>query len=265
MKDEIRLEINNGKAILTIDRPQAMNALNWAAQRKFAEAVDIMSRTNGLRIAIITASGNRSFVSGGDVKEIANNPDPEAGDRLNRVMGTALERLTTVRFPVMAAINGDAVGGGCEILTACDLRVAAPHSRFRFAQINMALTTGWGGSPRLFHLIGLSRALDLLLTGRFFNAQEALSIGFVNRLSPEGESVLELANKWADELIELPSQALAAMKELAWSSTRLPRAQVLSLEKSHFIDLWLRDDHREALEAFSEKRSPEFNRKPASL
>jgi enoyl-CoA hydratase/carnithine racemase len=264
MNDEIQLQIGGGKAVLTINRPQARNALNSTSQRRFAEIVDIISSTNGLRIVIITASGHSSFVSGGDIKEIAANPDPETGEHLNRVMGSALHKLTSLPFPVLAAVNGDAIGGGCEILTACDLRMAVPHARFRFAEITVALTTGWGGTARLFHLIGLSRTLDLLLTGRFFGAKEALDIGFVNRLVPEGENVLTWANKWADELIRLPRHALAAAKELAWASASMPLEEVLSLEKSHFINLWLKSDHREALQAFADKRSPEFNQKLTS-
>ncbi len=259
MKEELILSINDGLAIITINRPRSRNALDGATQEKFASVVELLFATPSLRVVIITASGSTTFVSGGDIKELLNDPNPAAGERLNRIMGHALDRLTQLPVPVIGAANGDAVGGGSEILTACDLRIAAVKARFRFAEVSMALSTGWGGTARLVRMIGLSRALDLLLTGRTFDAEEALNSGFINRIVAGNDEVLDVACRWAGELLNLPKHALAAAKELAWASTVMTMDEVLSLERARFSQLWLQADHLEAMNAFAEKRAPRFN------
>ena len=153
MTNPIVYEITeNGIAILRVNRPQARNALNWAAQEAFATAVSQTAQNETVRVLIITGTGDQAFVAGGDLKELANHPETAAGERLNRVMSRALAELTQLPIPVIAAVNGDAFGGGCEILTACDLRICAAHARFSFAQVKNALTTGWGGTGRLVPL-----------------------------------------------------------------------------------------------------------------
>ena len=135
---------------------------------------------------------------------------PEAGVRLNRIMSEALEQLAKLPLPVLAAVNGDAAGGGCEIIAACDLRLAAEDAQLRWVQVRMGLTTGWGGTARLVRLIGASRAMALLLTGESISAAEAYRIGFVQRLVPAGEPVLPVAIAWAQRLVVLPRDALGA-------------------------------------------------------
>jgi enoyl-CoA hydratase/carnithine racemase len=161
--------------------------------------------------------------------------------------------------PVIAAVNGDAVGGGCEIMTACDLRMVASRARFHFAQVKVGLTTGWGGTARLARLIGQSRAMELLLTGRSFDAQEAMEMGFVHRLVPQSGHVLESAQAWADSLTNLPRESLAATKQLVQAAARLDVAESNQLETALFTDLWATPDHLEALDAFVNKRPPQFN------
>jgi enoyl-CoA hydratase/carnithine racemase len=257
MSEEIQLQTENGIATLRINRPQARNALNWAAQEEFAAAVTTVSQDPVVRLLIITGAGDQAFVAGGDLKELSRHPEPAAAARLNRVMKHALTQLTELPIPVMAAVNGDAFGGGCEIVTACDLRIAVAHARFSFAQVKNAVTTGWGGTGRLVRLIGQSRALDLLLTSRLFDAAEAKQMGLVHRVVPEA---LETAvHEWATELVQLPRAALAATKLLAYAATQLPASEINQLETEIFIDLWSHPDHMEAMNAFMEKRKPIFN------
>jgi enoyl-CoA hydratase len=262
MADEILYQVQEGLGVLTINRPPARNALNWAAQEQFAAAVAAAARDPGLRALIVTGAGDQAFASGGDLKELIDHPETASGERLKRVMSDALAGLTELPVPVIAAINGDAVGGGCEIITACDLRLATTRARFRFAQVQVALTTGWGGTGRLVYLIGQSRALELLLTGRLFTAEEALRIGFVHRLVPEDQEVLAAARQWAAELALLPRQALAATKNLVQSAGRLSLPEVTKLESRLFTDLWPQADHLEAMAAFVEKRRPLYNQPP---
>lgn len=249
-----------GIATLRVNRPAARNALNWEAQERFAAAVTAVAAAPAARALIITGSGDRSFVSGGDLKELSAHPETAAGERLNRVMGEALAQLTALPVPVIAAVNGDAFGGGCEIVTACDLRLARATARFSFAQVKVGLTTGWGGAGRLVRLLGQSHALELLLTARLFDAAEAQRLGLIHRLVGADEDVVAAARAWAAQLVALPRQALAAMKALVYAAGHLPLPKVQQVETQLFRDLWATPDHLEALAAFAEKRRPVFNR-----
>ena len=260
MKNPILLEtMKNGIAILRVNRPQARNALNWAAQEAFATAVSHTAQNKAIRLLIISGMGDKAFVAGGDLKELAAHPETAAGERLNRTMSRALAQLTALPIPVMAAVNGDAFGGGCEILTACDLRICAAHAHFSFAQVKNGLTTGWGGTGRLVQLIGQSQALELLLTARRFSAEEACRLGLIHRIAPAHISVLDAAIAWAEEIVPLPKHALAATKALAHAAIHLPLSATNAAEADLFLNLWSQPDHIEALNAFVEKRKPEFN------
>jgi len=266
VSDTIIYQVNNeGVAVLKVNRPHARNALNWAAQERFAEIVKAIVNDSFLRALIITGSGDRAFVSGGDLKELHQHPEREAGERLNRVMSNVLNQLRQLPIPVIAAVNGDAFGGGCEIVAACDLRLASARARFGFAQIKNALTTGWGGTSQLVRLIGQSRALELLLTGRIFDAEEAQQLGLIHRLIPETGDVLAAAHKWADEILLLPQETLAATKRLVYATGYLTDSEVAQLETALFVGLWDKQDHLEALQAFAEKRLPIFNQSKEDL
>lgn len=246
-------------AVLRVNRPAARNALTWSAQEAFGRAVQSAREADGLRALIITGTGE-AFVSGGDLKELAGHPEPAAGERLNQVMSQALNGLIALPCPVIAAVSGDAIGGGCEILTACDLRLAAPNARFAFRQVQNGLTTGWGGASRLVALIGQSRAMELLLTGRMFDATEAQALGLIHRLAPPQMAAFDAAYEWAQELLPLPRRALAAAKMLVHAAGHLPPADTDRLEAQLFVNLWPSPDHIEAMDAFAHKRPPIFNR-----
>lgn len=264
MSKGIEYRVNaDGVGLLRVNRPAARNALSWATQEAFAAAVAAARRDESLRVLIITGTGE-GFVSGGDLKELVNHPEPAAGERLNRIMSAALSELAELPCPVIAAVNGDAIGGGCEIVTACDLRLSAAGARFAFRQIHNSLTTGWGGTARLVALIGLSRAMELLLTGRTFNAAEAQAMGLIHRIAAPEADVLDAAFGWAEELRRLPHRALAANKALAHAAAHLSPPDTNSLEAQLFINLWPSADHIEAMEAFTAKRPPVFNRDQAA-
>lgn len=248
-----------GIAVLRVNRPQARNALNWSAQQRFADVVTAVAVNSKIRVLIITGSGKRAFVSGGDLKELIQHPERSAGERLNRVMSAALSDLTKLPIPVIAAINGDALGGGCEIVTAADLRVSVKSARFSFAHVRNGLTTGWGGSGRLVCQVGQSWALELLLTGRLFNAEEARRMGLIHRVVAEDMDVLEAAHGWAQEMLALPREALAATKRLVYAAGNMTLSELGKLEAQQFVELWETPDHMEALAAFQQKRPPLFN------
>ncbi|MCC6603447.1 MAG: enoyl-CoA hydratase/isomerase family protein [Anaerolineae bacterium] len=261
MNQEIILTQQEGIATLRVNRPEARNALNWTAQAAFAEAVAQVAADSAVRVLIISGTGDKAFVSGGDLKELSQHPEREAGERLNRVMREALGQLTRLPIPVIAAVNGDAFGGGCEILTACDLRVATRHARFCFAQVRNALCTGWGGTGRLVNLLGQARALDLLLTARIFSAEEAQQMGLVQQVVDEAAGLETAVTALAHSLIQLPQHALAASKQLVYAASQPAVAATNAQETSLFVDLWSQPDHLEALAAFREKRKPVFGKR----
>jgi len=258
MDQGIEYRVENGVAVLQVNRPWARNALDWAAQEQFAAVVATVAHDAAVRVLIITGTGHNAFVAGGDLKELRAHPEMAAGERLNRIMSQALSQLVKLSIPVIAAVNGDAFGGGCEILTACDLRLAAAHARFSFAQVRQGLTTGWGGTGRLVRLVGQSRAMELLLSARVLDAAEAQQMGLIHRLAPAGEELLAAAHSWAAELKALPRQALAATKTLVHATARLPAAELNQYETKLFTELWSHPDHLEAMAAFVEKRPPLF-------
>lgn len=259
MSNEIILTIENEIATLTVNRPQARNALNWAAQEQFAAAVTAVGQQTAVRLLIITGQGEQGFVAGGDIKELVQHVQPADGARLHGIMSDALQQLSQLPMPVMAAINGDAFGGGCEILAACDLRIAKSSARFCLAQVKNGLTTGWGGAARLVSLVGPGRAMELLLTGRLFTAVEAQQMGLVHRVVATDVAWETAVAEWANELLALPRSALAALKQLVWASTWQTPAQVATLEQALFVQQWVHADHIEAMAAFLQKRPPMFN------
>ena len=246
-----------GIATLRVNRPQARNALNWAAQEAFAAAVQTAAADPDLRVLIISGSGS-AFVAGGDLRELHAHPEREAGERLNRVMGQALAQLAELPCPVIGAVNGDAAGGGVEVLTACDLRLAVPHANFHLVQVRMGLTTGWGGAARLVRLVGLSRALDWMLNGRSLSAAELHQMGFLHRLTAEGEDVLTAAHAWAEELCALPRHSLAALKQLLRFADHNSLREGYARETELFTNLYGTADNREGINAFLEKRPAQF-------
>ena len=249
MSDEILFQIQGGIATLRFNRPQARNALNWRAQEQFAARVEDVARDKALRVLILTGTGG-AFVSGGDLKELSRGDLSANGQRLSRVMSGALAQMMRLPLPIIAAVNGPAVGGGCEILLACDLRVAAGAARLSFAQARLGLTTGWGGAARLVALVGRSRAADILLRARTLTARQALDMGLLHAVAEDREDVVALAQRWAADLAALPRDALAGMKQLLYAPELRDEQDAERLERQLFNDLWGQPAHRQALASF---------------
>ncbi len=255
MLEYISYTRDNEIGVLKIDQPKTRNALDWSMQLHFAEIVQRCADDATLRALIITGSGS-IFLAGGNIHDQVDRYDAETGARLKRTMTDALIALTQLPYPVFAAINGHAYGGGCELITACDLRVMSADARLHFVQAKMGLTTGWGGTARLVQLVGASRAMEILLTAQGMSAETAQNIGLVHRVTHA--DVLEETLAWARELSQLPSNALGALKQLVWQSTSLTAGY--TAESKHFVQQWQHDNHIEAVQAFVEKRRPIFDR-----
>jgi len=207
---DLRVVVDGGVATLVIDRPQARNAL---ARQTMRELDDVLGSINesGARVLVIRGAGARAFCAGGDLKELEHiRSESEAAD-MAAAMRATLDRIPKLAMPVIAAINGDALGGGAELAVACDFRVAADHARIGFAQISLGLMPAWGASERLAALVGRGRALYMLFSGAIISAGESKALGLVEEVYA-GESFDERVGELARKIAAAPPDALAGIK-----------------------------------------------------
>jgi enoyl-CoA hydratase/carnithine racemase len=216
--------------------------------RRLEAILDELDRAADTTVIILTAAGRESFSAGGDIKYFATLDTREKGREMSLRMQRILDRLASGPRVVIAAINGRALGGGCEILTACHLRISSSSATFGFVQAANGVTTGWGGGARLFQLVGRSHALSLLLTAEPIDAREALRIGLVNRVV-EPEELDREADALARRVSRNSPAALAAMLEMARLNCRVP-PEVSQRETEIFADRWMSNEFRELLERF---------------
>lgn len=242
--------------IVTVNRPEARNAVNRAAWEELDQALTLAERDPACRGLILTASGP-DFISGGDLKEAQSLVTAEQVRSWSDRAKAILNRIGRLPFPVIAAIEGHAVGGGCEIALACDMRIASESARFSFWEVRNAVTTGWGGGRRLQALVGRAAALEFLLTGDTIDSARALAAGLVNRVVPAGQA-LAAATALAEQIAAQPPLAVAAMKGLLYSAEGKTEAEADRLETDQFISTWLSADHAEAIRSFLERRPPKW-------
>jgi enoyl-CoA hydratase len=235
---------------ITIDRAEKRNALSGATLDAIRVAFRSLADDERVSLAILTASGNKAFAAGGDLRELQALRSAEAIEPFTRAARSALDSVRQFPVPVVAALNGDALGGGSELAMACDLRLAAPHIRIGFVQGKLALSTAWGGGIDLMRLLGPARALELLATGRLVAVREALSLGLINAVAPETEADFNsFVRRWCEPWLAQPPQVMRAFKALALAERfGLPRPEREQLEHGHFVANWLHDDHWRAAE-----------------
>ncbi len=236
--------------LLQVNRPHVLNALSWEAMQAFGEAVEA-ARLAAPRVLIVTGSG-RAFIAGGDLKQLADYPTEDDGRRMSRLMTRALHNLEALPFPTIAAINGPARGGGAEVALACDLRILAENADLGFVQVAWFVTPGWGMGQRLLRLVGYSRALEWLLTGKVLTPHEALTHGLANRVVPEGQA-LEAALALARKIAALPPAVAQSTKEVLRAGLTLPPATAARVEHDLFPALWAATEHVEAVARFKQR------------
>ena len=243
----------SGFGVITIDRPEVRNALDWEAMDAFAAAVERAEQDSELRALIVTGSGG-SFCSGGDLYELDQYPAHADGLRLATVMGDALIALEALPVPTLAAMEGPALGGGAEIALACDIRVMAEGSSMGCMHIRLGIVPAWGGGQRLMRVVGYSQAMEWLAVGRVLAASEALEHGLVSRLVPKGQA-LSFASEIAEEIAERDPDAVRSVKQLLQAGLRLPPDEALAVERSLFPDLWASSAHLEASSRFVSRKN----------
>lgn len=244
---------------ITIDRPEAANALNVQAIEELTAALRAASDDPGVGAVILTGAGDRAFMAGADIKHMSTLTPTEGRDwgKAGQHIGKLIEEMDK---PVIAAINGVGLGGGCEIPLACDLRLMSETARLGQPEINLGILPGWGGTYRLARVVGEGMAREMIFTGRQVTAEEAFRVGLVNRVVPP-EALQEEALKLATELAAKPLVALAYAKRLMNRVRSLDVDAATELEAGLFGLTFATEDQKEGMGAFLEKRKPAFKGK----
>ncbi len=256
MFDNLQLEREGPIALLTINRPQVLNALNRQTLVELERAAGELREDSAVRVVIVTGAGGKAFVAGADISELAALTPAQAQEHalLGQRVFDAIEQMGK---PVIAAINGFALGGGCELAMACTLRVAADSARLGQPEVNLGIPPGFAGTQRLSRLVGRGAALDLLLTGRHVTADEALRIGLVNRVVPAAD-LMTAVRALGSELSTKAPLATRYILDAVQRGRDVPFAEGAFLEASLFGLAFSTADMREGTRAFLDKRKPAF-------
>ncbi len=247
---------DGGVAVVTIDRPDALNALNHETLEALRDRLRELATDTAARVVVLTGAGEKAFAAGADIKEMAEMSVLEA-HAWGSLGHECCRLLESMPKPTLAAVNGFALGGGCELALGCDIRYASENAKFGQPEINLAVIPGWGGTQRLARAIGAALAKDLILTGRTVDAAEALRIGLVSAVYPGGE-LLEKVLETAGALARRSAVALSAAKDATNRALQGDLGAGLSYEAILFAALFATEDQKEGMRAFAEKREPDF-------
>ena len=251
----VRVEREGAVAILTIDRPEKRNALSAAVRAELIAALDALRDDPGVRVLVVPGAGEKAFVAGADISEFAERTPLE--QRAAMTGRRVFDEIAAYSKPVIAMINGFALGGGCELALACDLRIAADTAKLGQPEINLGIIPGGGGTQRLPRVLGTGQAMRLILSGEIIDAAEALRIGLVDVVHPAAElraRTLAMAHTMASK----SPVALQMAKSAVRAAAEMPMAAGLAYETELFVSCFASDDKREGVAAFLEKRPASF-------
>jgi enoyl-CoA hydratase len=252
--DSIIVETRGAVGLITLNRPKALNALCDALVREMGRALDGFEADAAIGAVVITGS-EKAFAAGADIKEMQSRNFVDVF--LADFVTDGWERITTCRKPIIAAVAGFALGGGCEVAMMCDTIIAAESARFGQPEINLGIIPGAGGTQRLTRLVGKAKAMDMILTGRMMDAAEAERSGLVSRVVPN-EKLVEEAVKLAAQIASLSRPAVLAAKEAVNRAYETTLAEGVRHERRLFHALFATSDQKEGMAAFAEKRKPKF-------
>jgi enoyl-CoA hydratase/carnithine racemase len=248
--------LNDGVVLLTINRPEALNALNLELRQALSETFSRLAQEHSVRCVVVTGN-EKAFVAGADIKLLAQSSPMEV-QRLG--LHHYWQSIAEFPKPLVAAVQGYALGGGCELALHADIVIAGHNASFGQPEINLGIMPGAGGSQRLVRLVGSKRAMRLLLTGEIINAEIAYDWGLISQIAPD-EEVLETALRTAGQIARMPPEAAAHIKETVSLGQDMPLSAALTLERRAFNMLFDTHDQKEGMAAFLEKRKPVFKGK----
>ncbi len=255
----IKVEKKGDIATIKINRPKVLNALNKETMIELSKAVEELNKDKNIKVAILTGEGDKAFIAGADIGQMANMTPLEAKE-FAELGHSMLMKIENSRLPFIAAINGFALGGGCETLMACDICIAAKSAKLGQPEINLGVHPGFGGTQRLPRLVGRMKAKELLLTGRNIDAEEAHQIGLVNMVV-EDDKLMETVEKIAGKIASKSSVQTDFIKSLVNKGADIDLNSACSLEISYFSSGFSTNDQKEGMKAFIEKRKPNFKGK----
>ncbi len=257
--ENIIYQVEDGIALITFNRPNALNALNGPLLDDFSQALDDVAGNDQIRILILTGAGEKAFVAGADINELATF-DPLGAKLFSKKGHTIINKLGELPVPVIAAVNGFALGGGTEIAIACDFIYASENATFGQPEINLGLIPGFGGTQRLPRLIGPNLAKEFIYTGKMVPAREAHDIGLVNKVCPP-ESLMDEVTQTAKLMMSKGRVSLRAAKEAINNGLNVDLPTALDIEVDTFSLCFASEDAKEGTTAFLEKRKAEFQGK----
>jgi enoyl-CoA hydratase len=257
--DNVKLEKKNQIAYVTIDRPKVLNALNTATMEELREVFTDLAADRDVRVVILTGSGEKAFVAGADINELQKNNPVEAKAYTHRGQAV-LDLIENLGKPVIACINGFALGGGCEIAMACTMRLTAENAKLGQPEVKLGIIPGYGGTQRLPRLVGTGLAMQILLTGEMISAQEAYRIGLVNEVLP-ADKLIPRAEEIAAKIIANAPLAIQYCMEAVNQGLNMTLQEGLFLEATLFGICSASEDKKEGTTAFLEKRKPNFQGK----
>ncbi len=243
--------------IITINRPEKLNALNREVLRDLAGAFSDTKKDGRIWAVILTGAGEKAFVAGADIAELAEK-SPQSGKEQTLLGQDILRDIEYFPKPVVAAINGYALGGGCELALATHLRVAAATAKMGLPEVKLGIIPGYGGTQRLPRTIGRARSLEMILTGEPISAETALSWGLINRIAPSAKETVATAEKLLEPILERAPLALGAALEAVRRGRNVPQAEGMRIEADLFAILCTTKDMKEGMTAFLEKRAAKF-------
>ncbi len=255
--ETIRVDREGAIATITIDRPERRNALNTRVRTEMIDLLDELREDETLRVVILTGAGEKAFVAGADLQEFAERSVDEQREQMDGPR--VFDEIAAFPFPVIAMINGYALGGGCELAIACDLRIAGESARLGQPEINLGIIPGGGGTQRLPRLVGVGQAMRLIITGEVVDAEEALRIGLVDIVVPDDE-LRERVMEMARGIAEKSPVALRMAKSAVRASQEMTLSAGLGLETERFLTCFGSAEKEEGIAAFFEKRKPDFTR-----
>jgi len=256
MGSSLKVERQRGTVIATLNRPEQLNALNKELYDELNRLVDVLETDKTARVLVITGAGQKAFCVGADLKERQGMNEKDTLSRLEYVR-TIFPRLENLPMPVIAAINGIALGGGLELALSCDLRVADEGATMGLPEVDLAVIPGTGGTQRLPKLVGLPKAMELILLARRLSAKEAFQIGLVNKIVAPAMSLKE-ALKWAEKMLESGPIAIRQAKRALRAGTGADLETGLTAELNAYRECLYSKDRLEGLKAFAEKRKPTY-------